>query len=58
VNLVIEGMAEGFFITDGFGDTSDEPPAFTIPGNAILGDDEGGLTADAENDRLDSSDSE
>ncbi len=45
MNLVTDGMSEAFMITDGFGDSSDEPPP-TPPDNpkdAVLGLPEGGL---------------
>jgi hypothetical protein len=44
MNLVIEGMAEGFVITDGFGDSSAEPPP-TVPSiiqEVVLGHKAGG----------------
>lgn len=47
MNLIIDGFAEGFIVTDGFGDSLDEPPPpDQAARGAVLGDDEGGLLAD------------
>lgn len=46
MNLVIEGMAEAFMVTEGFGDTSNEPPPVppdTGLEDTLLGSDESGL---------------
>jgi hypothetical protein len=59
VEIVIDGMKGGFYITQGYGDSSDEPPpASRADGalDALLGDDEGGLKTNLENPDLDGSD--
>jgi hypothetical protein len=45
VEIVIDGMKSGFYITQGYGDSSDEPPAMPPlnPKDAVLGLPEGGL---------------
>lgn len=43
--LVVNGEAGGFYITQGYGDSSEEPPPIPPDGvdNTVLGEVEGGL---------------